>query len=760
MDAPSLIERFFGTGNSIPSDLSGELRSDLDAMVDRLRQPGTSATFLPRLHEGCTYWYGFARDVRGRRELVELIAAAIGPTYSDIGRTHGELNEADPFDNDIKAIAEGLAMKFAVLPMRGPQAPLARTTVRNALRRTYKLLDRRPPAVLDLQRPVAQTLADLDHSIAACDEALARRLLDELDRFHTLTETNIVFLRIKVLAAFDRYQEILAHPALTHLIEMRRPRGVTLAILTAVYEVHLRALFESASIEELHSAFVRLRPLYGGAWEGAPDPNSIGSAVVLALAAVRTLDGFEVATGRRISVLDLEPERQQRLKQWVEHSAPDQLQRFEALFPSRGLVLHAAIPEWESTKEDQLARATRLFLAGDPVQALSLLAQVEPTPASARLAAVAADQVGTIAAAAAANLILSRLSDSERSGVLDGAPYAAVVHRLAELVGNEQTPPPKGWLEWARRLLTDPTWLLAPELARLGIEEWEPVPTDQLLRILNSLSDAAAPVIRASAGILLRAHPVVAVDQNSVNLASYLVLILSVAGQLSEAERTSFGMLVDAILESSPPSSLYGELLEGIREAASANASPYVADWLVDLLQMLADMPCPTNSTDERIALASFMMALLLRFANSIDSVQRAALMEVALGLDLPLAEALSPARLSQDDDRASRYIWLSNKTVGIYSLMIGSARRAASVLKRLVPSVSITLNDDHVATRQLTDLAMNADVMVVIPGSAKHSATDAIKASRRRGPTIECASRGASGILRCLEAMPGQVGN
>src|SRR5207302_7233147 len=127
----------------------------------------------------------------------------------------------------------------------------------------------------------------------------------------------------------------LAHPALTHLIEMRRPRGVTLAILSAVYEVHLRTLFESGAITELRSTFGRLRPLYGGAWESAPDPDSLGSAVVLALASSSATD-IGLDNGRTVTVRKLEPERQRRLKLWVEQSAPEQVQRFEALLPSGG----------------------------------------------------------------------------------------------------------------------------------------------------------------------------------------------------------------------------------------------------------------------------------------------------------------------------------------------------------------------------------------------------------------------------------------
>jgi hypothetical protein len=239
-------------------------------------------------------------------------------------------------------------------------------------------------------------------------------------------------------------------------------------------------------------------------------------------------------------------------------------------------------------------------------------------------------------------------------------------------------------------------------------------------------------------------------EEHSIELASYLLLLLSIAGHLSEAERLSFTVLLESILESDVSPRLYAEALAAVRAAFQANHSPYVCDWIVEVLQILSDLPCPPEQRNQRMQVVSEAFALLIPLSNALDTVMLATLAEIGDTQGTLLPEGLTRINRIRIDE-SETFQWLRNRTVGIYSLMPGAARRAASILRRLVPDIKVTLNDDHVATRPLLDLASSVDVMVVVTGSAKHAATDAISSARRGRLTVECGARGSSGLLRAL---------
>ncbi len=729
MIGTGVLECFFSDGNDL--DLAGQHGDDLAIWTDRLRDGITKPAFLPRLHDRVTSWYGFARDDREWRELVELLTAMIGPTYSDIVQRHGSLDADDPFDRRVEAASGGRVLRFDVLPIGVPQSTEAKTQARQVLSRLCRLLDERPPSQLDIQRPVGRVLADLDHSIAAGDHALAAALLDELTRFHALDETNLLFLHLRVLAAFGEHSQLLEHESLGRVLEMCRPGGVTQVILDSVYQVHLRDWFTAGDLDATQRVFAELRH-YEQAWHGASDPMTVGSAVVLVLAALATRPP--------------QLERVNRVLAWADQRFPEAAPRLHEL------ALTLGWSEEPSEPRVTLDVAHGLLLAGDPVGALALADQLEPTTTAAWLCLTAAEQVGTYNAAHRACQYIDKLPRQLREAVLHTAYYAAAYNRLRAVTGGEESvAPPADWLEWVERIRLDPSWNHGANVARVGVEEWDPAPTADLVEVVTSLPDECAPAIRIAAGAILRAHPPRALDPGSVSLASHLLLLLAVADRLSEAERISLAALVETVMESAPSEDLYSETLEALTSATAHNASPHAADWLVELLQILLDFPCPENLVGQRQELLYLVTEKLRPVSNSLDAVQRAALAEVATGLEIELDRAFQDQDAASDDGRA-RFEWLAGKRVGIYSLMPGAARRASAVLKRLVPSVTLELNNDHVATQQLASLAANADVMVVVTTSAKHAATDAVKDARPRHlPTIECNQRGTSGILRAL---------
>jgi hypothetical protein len=97
----------------------------------------------------------------------------------------------------------------------------------------------------------------------------------------------------------------------------------------------------------------------------------------------------------------------------------------------------------------------------------------------------------------------------------------------------------------------------------------------------------------------------------------------------------------------------------------------------------------------------------------------------------------------------------LQKKVVAIYSLTETAARRAGDFITSSAPGTTVELSADRVGTAALRHLARNADIFVVVTGSAKHAATEFIDANRPKNDasrvTLRPKGRGAASILRAL---------
>ena len=80
-------------------------------------------------------------------------------------------------------------------------------------------------------------------------------------------------------------------------------------------------------------------------------------------------------------------------------------------------------------------------------------------------------------------------------------------------------------------------------------------------------------------------------------------------------------------------------------------------------------------------------------------------------------------------------------------------ASRIRAELEPHIGSGSVTTNDDHVSTDSLRKLASNSDVMVLVTGAAKHTASQEIERLCPDAKLVRIASKGFSSLIRGLEA-------
>jgi hypothetical protein len=95
----------------------------------------------------------------------------------------------------------------------------------------------------------------------------------------------------------------------------------------------------------------------------------------------------------------------------------------------------------------------------------------------------------------------------------------------------------------------------------------------------------------------------------------------------------------------------------------------------------------------------------------------------------------------------------IRGKVIGIYTLTESSGLRAQKFLQNWLPDLVVRVSNDHVGTDHLRNIARQSDYLIVAAKSAKHAATDFIKAERPadKSPLIYSSGKGSSSIIDAL---------
>jgi hypothetical protein len=211
-------------------------------------------------------------------------------------------------------------------------------------------------------------------------------------------------------------------------------------------------------------------------------------------------------------------------------------------------------------------------------------------------------------------------------------------------------------------------------------------------------------------------------------------------GEFREGIAEMFTALLDVGLSGGQ----YKNLLNDIAGAIPDGAGTSDAFWLLDIAEVLCRFSAPQEAA--RNTLLNKILGSLQPIVHQLSSLQQSAYSSVALaaGWD-PLPEDESAEQKTIADI-------LKGKVIGIYTLTETAGRQATAALKRIAPDVQVEVSSEKVCTPRLTKLSQNADFMVVTTSSAKHAATDCIRAQRDADRILYAAGRGCCSILRSLE--------
>lgn len=728
-----LLDDFFAAGNEIkPNDVDPPMQALLDSWEATIRGGGVG--FLPRRTQQRTYWYAFAPSARQRRELLGLLDAWVGPTYSDLAMRRGELELSDPFDSALAGL-EVAPLRFEVLPRVAPHLALAKEAVRNALTTLTRLANERPPSQFDAMRTTVEILDDLGHAISARDRTLAEACMAELEQSADLDESNLAFLRLRLYAGMRDWAAMFADPALDHVLSMRRPLGITRVIQSGLYYERFKDLDCQGAESELRAAAEQLEPALRDLYTGSPPGNRIEAVVELVCRLLATPSAADPAVEELVGVAS-----------GIQSGLDEQFRRIvKAFVPTKttpGPGTEVPVDQLAPNPTTQIAF---LMLQGEFAACIELGIASEPSVEAGRALVHAARQLSSVEWAA--KVVDYLVAYDVKEAVAATTPVLrADVEWLESICGKS---PVRGWEDWFRSLDDPEAGTL--QLSNEAVQSWDPLPVAKLVALLTQASEATLARLGESGGQFLAAHSYLFDSPDAAEVTLRLVAAMALSGKASVGIRVQTLALLESLSAIGPSQSTFEEVIEWTAEILETNVAATTVSWVCDIVQTLTSIPAP-GGTEAMLSFYYKAIEALRPYRTALDITDLEALEVVAAELGTAVAADFRAVQAHvPGEDPAAAYHYLEGKTVILHSLTETAITRASQVLKRLVPTIDVRTNSEHDGSTQLAQLSANADVFVVVTAAAKHAATTFI-ADRRRGlPTVLVNSRGSSAILRAL---------
>lgn len=737
MDIPMFLQCFFGADNRFSLgeiDKGGNTsEGKLLPWVERLRTTSPQRTVLPYWRKGQKIdWYGLAFTDADLRILGEELTAFVGPSYSDFRGLPAVLDKTHPIEHAVHELTAGRAFHF-----RGRE-PSGDKDIFNGLTLLRTSWEYRKGRAREIPRATSAVLRDLFLSIQAGHRASAEDHLRFLQEHFRLDALNLLFLRVQLLSALARPEELLRLPDLGSLLQVRRPLSVTWALMAAVYQQKLAPL-ESAGDAARAVAYFRddVLPAYGNLYEkraGSLQPAVVKSFMLLAVAQERPALRDELLS------LPLPP------------SEKGFLVRIASLLPT-------AAPASAVT---HLEGARQAALLADFDQAFSLARQAVPSLERTRLLFECAYELSTLEAEHEADRAFQSLSPNEQETVLRSRSnrdfYAVIVGRGAASARGSAIP--TDWIEWLRRLREDARWERAQETARQGSVEWSmegllsPQPRTEELALLiqeMGMGDTFQDALPHLLAFFQRDESFPRAEFRGIYLRLIEALVYGTQGSV-DAVRI-FNELAEALLRLGLRSDLYAELVGQAEELWKEWCSPVLLDGMIDFLDLLMVYPCTDESIRER--LLGTVVGQLGRIRERVDASQWHLLRKLSAELSMPellghqerSAAVAEELKGLQDDARA-----LANKKIAIYTLTEPAGRRVRDILEQTFPQVVVHLSHDKVGNDRLKQMARDADLFVMVTASAKHAATMFIESHRPKDrPLLRPSGKGSASALRAI---------
>jgi len=747
-----LLNRFFGSGNDVKFESvergTTTVGKCAQLWIEGFRSGG-QRIILPRKQGHDLVWYAISRTESDFRDLREQLTAFIGPSYSDFRGQRARLSECDEVESALIDFFGPNTMAFKFV---SAQDSVRKRQLAESLTLLYKIhstAKSRPPEVL---RSTGSMLHDFYLALSAGNRPDADCILQLLRSKRRLDELNLQFLEVKLRAELGLFRELVALPSMGDLLQTRRPRAVTGALIKAVYRCQI-AEYETRKDAEGASRLFRedIRPRFDSLYNarlGLSDPDILKSFMLVAVteATPRTDMRDEILAVPNVPEEDLD--FLVSLSQLIPPSTGNMVAGVDI-----AVEAHKAVAEM---RYDDAVRFAQHGIA--PMDRARVLLECSYETQSLAVERAAADTMRC-------------LTPEQRDELLRSRKYRSFWREIATSSEHREglgASVPADWLEWLE-MLTDPSLSDAQTLkwAEKGVDEWD---LDDLL----SLPDIGMRFSRALEQTTLertgkqRLHHALPhligffeadPDFPRIGFRAVYERIRMELSYECEAGTGSdfsiFGELCEAELTLGAQPSDYHAMLEEARSLWENFASPSNLRPMLDILDKLMYFACPESCLEDRCSLASSVFSRSVPWLQvgriDVETTRFMELLSKEYELHHVLKDVLKPCMDAEPSDLRADPLAKLGGTLLVYTLMRSSGLRIRHILTERSPDCRVELSHELVGSPRLKDLARNADIVVVATRSAKHAVTSFIDKHRKGKPTLRPTGRGTSSILAAL---------
>ena len=210
-DWGSLLAVVFGS----VSDLSKEHPKvkSLIELNERLLRPSEAGPFiLPVVIEKTTTYLAIAMSADQNRDLLRLLHACVGQTYTTLGTfdPESEFFENEAFQAAVRfAGSREWVTAFEVVVAGLTNGDDAKKAVQSQVESVLEFSLHRPDRSLRTVAPIGKVLREFDVAVEHGDRDTARQILNtRLTATGHFSRANKLFLRIRYLAAFEDWEEL------------------------------------------------------------------------------------------------------------------------------------------------------------------------------------------------------------------------------------------------------------------------------------------------------------------------------------------------------------------------------------------------------------------------------------------------------------------------------------------------------------------------------------------------------------------------
>ncbi|UPQ83615.1 hypothetical protein M0M42_04190 [Pseudomonas knackmussii] len=710
---PTWLQPFFSVENKIDPEkvIAGKYPQPYQRLLEPLVKSACAEQWpllLPYSRPPELCFYAVAEDGRALEELRQVLSAFLGtagtsPSYGLISTPNNEGQSALL----VRAPA-GLLRIDLLSGVSEQQKHRIFTVLANVLQ-----LYRQRPALMSLaKRPIGRVLRDFMLAYRLHDGENAWHLYGELKNSGGFSPPNLLSLELQALAAADRWQDIVNHPRLPSLLGSRMPLRLVRIMLRALGRLGLNRLLIADEIveesrDELAEICYPLSPLF------------------------ITVPLFEVHESFK-----------EDWQLWVAGAA----------------VLRSV----------QIQQHVPAFIDSDWLRKLLLWAELaQVTQPEADIGAVVSASIDKNEGPGAVQVLLQRSLDAslielqELWNQLQTMPeswfeplqslpmMSAILQDMQKRFSREQV---GGWDSWFQRLggTESPTGELERE-AQEYCENWtiESFNAERLLKCIQTGSAKEQAILRNALPLLLdwlEERDVIVQGALWVEFLELLALdsivnpaLLSLAAQLTQL------MLAQPFTVGE-----YTRSIDAILMLWEVNKGPEAYIHMLELVDVLLDAPCPEEPLRRQVWQS--LQDFATKHWRQIKDPAIRQLTFVLMREILEVGESVpdfsdNKNSVSEVDSAIDSVPDLQGKSLAIYTLTEGAARRARDVLEMIFIGLKVDINSDHTATPALCHLAKTADYFVFSSRSSKHQAFYPVISMRR--DIIYPYGKGASSIIR-----------